>query len=347
MVLDKTFRQWGIGGLLMLAGLLVGCATRDLQTTAELSPQRRAAIEDYLQAKEQLRKGDQQAAVAALQEAIRQDSKMVMAHSLLGDIYKNDHDYSKAASQYEVLVDLDPDTADNHAKLGLMYFLLHRLESAAKSFLKAVKIDPKNFDAHMNLAAVYLALDEPAEALQYAQRATEINSASAAAWCNLAICYDSLPVGPVKTNQFQHAEQAYRRSLELNSEQVQTELYLAQNLMRQQKPAEARSVVRAVLQAENSALTHKLLGDTWFLERKFDEAVKEYDAALKLDPHYFKALNEKGWVLMTQYQDSMELDENKRAMAMQTWQQSLRLNPEQPRIVQLVKQYTQKQLFQP
>src|SRR5206468_3198072 len=101
-------------------------------------------------------------------------------------------------------------------------------------------------------------------------------------------------------------------------------------------------ILTEVVRASDTAPHRKLLGDALFLEKKYDEALAEYAKALKLDPKYIPAMNETGWVLITEYNQSLGLDEAKRTAALESWKQSLAINPNQQQVRNLMKTYAEK-----
>ena len=97
-----------------------------------------------------------------------------------------------------------------------------------------------------------------------------------------------------------------------------------------------------VIQSQNTSPNRKRMGDILFLLKDYDEAIAEYLIAFSIDRHFFPALNEIGWVLITQYQQSLGLDEAKREAALDAWHRSLAINPEQPKINRLIQAYSQR-----
>lgn len=313
-----------IGALLQITGC---------QNSAPVG--RQAAIDHYVDAMLLYHNGNSDQAMAALQVAVKEHEQLVMPHIMLGDLYRSKQNYSGAMEQYEKVVKLDPYASENHYKLGLVYQLVDRLEDAAVSYLRAIKLDPKDFNSNMNLGAVYLALGKPEDALPFAQKAMDLNGKSAPASSNLGVIYDTL-------NMYKSAEDSYRKALELDGNQTQTAFYLAENLMKQGKYAEARSVMGQIVLRDDSPRARKRFGDAMFLSKQYDDAVTQYENALKLDPRFYPAMNEEGWVLITQYSQGLSLDEPKRVAAIGLWQHSLQVNPDQPKIAALLKQYGEK-----
>src|SRR5437016_11281355 len=66
-----------------------------------------AALDAYVQGVLAYQKGDTDKAMANLQDAVSQKDDLVMARSMLGDLYRARSDYDSAREQYEVVARLD------------------------------------------------------------------------------------------------------------------------------------------------------------------------------------------------------------------------------------------------
>lgn len=326
------------GSAYVLATLLYvasGCAGGSGTSAKDAS-----ALDSYVQGVMAYQSGDTNKAMANLQEAVNKKNDLVMARSMLGDLHRQRSEYDAAREQYEALTRLDPYGHQNHYRLGLVYQFLNRLQDAAASYLNALNLKPEDAASNMSLGTVYFALDRPQDALRYAQRATELDPKSAAAWVNFGLILDA-------NNEFPKAEQAYRKSLDLDSDNAMTRLYLGENLLAQKKFPEARSVFAELVRVQDSPLHRKRLGDAHYGERNFAEALNQYQAALKLDPNYYPALNEMGATYIADYEKGLTLDDTKRKAALDAWQQSLAINRAQARITALVQKYSKAPMFQP
>jgi tetratricopeptide (TPR) repeat protein len=76
-----------------------------------------------------------------------------------------------------------------------------------------------------------------------------------------------------------------------------------------------------------------------------DVALEQYKLALQRDPSYYLAMTEEGFMLIDEYRASLELDEPKREAALALWGASLRLNPNQPRVLSAVQKWQSAELF--
>src|SRR4051794_6906891 len=72
------------------------------------SAQESSALKSYVQGVMAYQKGDTDKAMVSLQEAVAKKDDLVMARSMLGDLYRARADYDSARQQYEVVARLDP-----------------------------------------------------------------------------------------------------------------------------------------------------------------------------------------------------------------------------------------------
>jgi tetratricopeptide (TPR) repeat protein len=277
--------------------------------------------------------GDKTAARTAFADATTANPEMIMARSMLGDLYREDKEYAKAAEQYDTLTKLDPYTANNFYRLGVALHLIPQLNQAATAYLKALDLDPKDWKTNMNLGLVYMVLGDKDASLKYARRAAALNPDSAIVNANLGVALEAV-------NLQSEATAAYRRSLEQDPKRIATYLNLASNLIGQRRANEAIEVMERAIQQEQSAATHTRYGEALAAAGQADKAVAQYQAALALNANYTPALNALGDAYIRQYRSAYQLDEPKRRMALESWNKSLQLRPNQPRVAEMVKQWT-------
>ncbi|CAN5623739.1 hypothetical protein BH09PLA1_BH09PLA1_30870 [soil metagenome] len=325
--------------VLTIGAIGSGCASREPMSDAAKArpgdPLR--GIDLYAAGAQAYRRGDRETALRQLSQAVRQNPNLRMAQAMLGDLYRTKGDYKNAANHYEKASQLDPYTLANHYNLGVMYQYLNRLKDAAVAYLKALDLNPRDLKSNMNLGTVYLALGQMDDAVNYLERATMIDPTSGEAWSNLGVAYDA-------RGKTALAEKSYRKALELDSSPVIMQ-NLGSNLVSQGRANEAVNVMKEVVTRSNTAAAHKRYGDALILTRQYDDALREYDLALKLDSNYTPAMNDKGFLLLKQYKAGLELDEEKLREAVALWRVSLRVNPNQPKIQQALKDSEKSKLF--
>lgn len=320
----------GVSSVMWLTG---GCAPHKTATdAATVQPnQPLAGIDEYAQGAQAYRAKNYSVAFEHLHKAVSQNPNLRMAQAMLADLYRQKGDYRNAASHYEAASRLDPYSIANQYNLGVMNQLLRRFKEAAAAYLRALELDPRDVKSNMNLGTVYLSLGQNSDAINYLERATMIDGASADAWSNLGVAYDA-------AGRTTMAESAYRKALELKGASLAVMQNLGANLITQNRTAEAIAVMQQVVEKSDTASAHKVYGDALSQAKRYEEAIAQFDQALKIDPNYYPAMNGKGFALLGLYKMGMELDENKRQDAAALWKVSLRLNPQQPKVAQALKE---------
>lgn len=296
-------------------------------------PLRPKGVDLYVAGVQAYNAGDHRLAQARLEQATSINPNLRMARSMLGDIYRAQGDYDRARQQYEMLVKLDPYESDNYYRLGVTYQFLQRIEDAIATYLRALNIEPRDVKSCMNLGLCYLTLNQRDDAIKYLREATELSPDWADAWTNLGVALDS-------QGDASGAEAAYKRALELNRNQNVALLNLGANLIRQNKGADAVSVMEEAIKRSDNAPTRTRYGHALALVRRFDDALAQFTLALRADPRYYPAYNERGSTLIAQYETGLELDDRLRTGAIAAWEASLKLYPNQPPVRQAIKQWT-------
>lgn len=321
--------------VLLMSCLLGGCASQSATSGVEAKP---AGVDYYVQALEASKAGQQDQAVLLLEKAVAVNPELRLPHIMLGDAYRAKGDYQRAATQYEAATRLDQYSYANHYNLGLTYQFMNRLQAAAASYLRALQLNPRDVKSNMNLGLVYLALGDFGSAVLYLQRATQLDPNNAQAWSNLGVAYDTSGK-PVE------AEATYRKAIELNSNDVVTLQNLSQNLISQHKPDEAVQVMQRAIAVSNTPSMRKHYADALAAGKEYDKAIEQYDLALKSDPQYLAAMNEKAFALIGKYLVGLQLDDTLRNAALDLWRSSLKVNPNQPRIADAVRKWENPSLF--
>jgi tetratricopeptide (TPR) repeat protein len=185
----------------------------------------------------------------------------------------------------------------------------------------------------MYLGLVYTALGKPEVGLPYARRAVELDPRSAEAQANLAVVLDS-------NGDFAAAETGYRRALEMDPNRQETVVNLAGALMSQKRFNDAVTAYEQALRMQDSSLVRLRYGYALLQSGQIDRAIAEFNNALQQNTRNYQALNGLGDAALAQYRNSSLLDERRRAEAVEFWKRSLAINPEQPRVAQLITEYS-------
>lgn len=219
-----------------------------------------------------------------------------------GELLYRINDYCAAQEELENAVKLEPANSKAHRTLGIVYSLLNDNEKAEQELKEAIKLDQNDDVAHNNLGAVFDKMNRADEAEKEFQEAIRMKPNDLINRYNLAVFYG-------KRDRFDEAKKEYLEMLKLDPKSLPAYSGFFSLLMKI-KPQERKSLRQMYLEAEsifaeaiprlpNDANMHSYLGYVQLCLRKFAEAEREFNVALRLDQRNqlaqaFLALKRKG-----------------------------------------------------
>lgn len=332
MPMMRAPRRWScLLTILWLSPLVLsaGCESTWFSSRAKPST---AAREHLDQAQELRDQGLMDAALAAFGQALEDNPWLVEAHMGIGDIYLQLNQPELAERRYDIAARIEPGNFDAQYGLALAKQLLGKVQEAIRVYLRALAINPDSVEVNQNLAGAYLQLGRAADAVPYAQRATQLDPDAPAGWSNLAAAHALL-------GQYEEAVLAYREAIELGHAQEQVVVGLADAHIKLGNYDRAMAALESFLRSGPSAAAYERLGYAQFKLRRFEESLASYQAALAIDGDDTAALNGLGATLMTLYIQNHRRDRALHQDAIESWRRSVRLRPDQPRIIDLISRY--------
>ncbi len=272
-------------------------------------------------------------AIIELQEAVKQDPDFSIAHSLLGDILKQEGKLGDAATSYSKACLLDPWSFPDHYKLGGVCKLLKRFKEAIKAYNTACKLKPEHADSNFSLGACYFAVGEVDKAEKYCTKANELQPGDSTILSTLGNIHGK------KGNDLK-AIAFYKQTLEINTKQPEIMRRLGMVYVRQKRYAPAKLILtKAAEMAPDSSISFVALAYCMLCDNDAQGALETYKKAVLLNKTDFEALNGVGASSMTIYFENQTKTEFL-DMAIKYWTESLKVNPEQPGISNLLKKYS-------
>jgi Flp pilus assembly protein TadD len=190
---------------------------------------------------------------------------------------RKDIDAQKFAAAIEplqkVIAEKD-DFAYAHFQLGYAYIALGRAKEARREYERALQLDPKMAEAALNLG-ILLLNEEPSAAVAPLQEAVKLLPTESRPRTLLGLAYE-------RTGDLKNAAAAYQGAIALDANDGETNLHLAQLLMRQDRPADAEARFRAALAAEPQSGAAQLGLAKSLEQQKRPEAVDAYRDYLKV-----------------------------------------------------------------
>ncbi len=248
--------------------------------------------------------GDQEKALKRYQHSLSVDQEYHETYILIGDLYLNMKELDKAADAYSRVLELNPGIVQAHSSLGYIYSQQGKLQEAVEENLEVLELAPNDYASHKNLALLYQQLGRTDEAVAEAQIA--LGLAPEGDKANLETFIAQLGAGQPITSpsdeeliqtylaegqtylnekDFERAEEAYARALELNPDIVQAHSALGYIYALQGKLQEALAENLKVLElAPNDYATHKNLAMIYQQSGRLEEAIAAAETALELAP---------------------------------------------------------------
>ena len=324
-----------------------GCATAPKSppspTLTKFAPPPGAQL--YVDALSHREQGNEARAIEELERALQENPNLRMARSTLGEIYMERKAYDQAIPHLQSASDLDPYTLENHYNLGLSFQLLNRLQDAAMAYLRGLKISPEDFKTNMNLGLVYFALGQLDPSIYYLEKASRIEPGNVRAWSNIGVVYDA-------RGNLVLAEASYRKALELDPVNESTLINLSANLTQQKRGTEAVAVARHLVAQHPGRANLRRLGDAQTIAEQWADAEQTYRSAIrtpaadgKTETVYLPALNALAEMYAAHYEADLRMDDSLRQQAIATWEESLKLEPNQPAARNALAQYQDAKLF--
>jgi len=280
-----------------------------------------------------LERGDLSLALIEFERAIATNPELSTAYLKSGGIYEQRGELDKAAARYARAAELDPLSYEAHVRHGRILQQLERHEEAVRAFLRALAARPDDAIINRDLAAAYLDLDRPDQAEPYALRAVRLNPNSGEARINLAACY-------VELGRYDDAVVEYQQAAELVPVPGETLLLnLADTLGRVRRYAEMAATLDQLVRTNPSAVAHERLGSALFRLKRYDESLEAFLTATELDPEHYPAFNGVAVSMLNRYLWSNKADKDALVAAVDALRTSLRLESEQPRILELLRRY--------
>lgn len=306
--------------------------TEDERLALQAEELRQQAVSLYVDAMMLNEINDHAAALRKLEMATELDKNFALAFSLKGDLYQAEQRFEQSADAYEHAASLDPWSFKDFFNLGKVSQILKQFARAANAYVAAAKLNPQHYDAHLGAAQSFFELKDIGQAHQYAQKAKEIDPAQAD---------PELLLGDIFEEQKEHLDaiNAYRRALELQGNQPKVMVALARSYLRTGRFSSAKELLADVLITEpENALAHQYLGFAQLKLKETPEAIESYKKAVAFGKDDWMAHKSLGVAYMLQAMQNNN-DERIKALAIEQWNISLQINPDQPQLHDLRAKY--------
>lgn len=224
-------------------------------------------------------------AVTSAQAQVKNNPEDVAAHELLGKIYlrslgdmqgqQSGQMLKLAIAEYEKLAELKPKDTETLLLLGQLYGLNHDSAKAEEEFKAAQKIDGGSEEVVLNLYRLYTEQGDYARAADIL-KSVPVDDRSARIDFALGATYDQL-------KKPKEAIESYRRALEDDPDNIDSERGLAAALLRDGQLDEALKIFNNVIAAEpQDAQSQIRIADIQRQQGHYDQALATLEKAKPL-----------------------------------------------------------------
>jgi eukaryotic-like serine/threonine-protein kinase len=257
-------------------------------------------------------------AISAFNRAITLDSKYAHAYAALGEAYwlgyqegQGGKDWmEKARSACDHAVTSAPKLADGYACLGRVNSGTGEYEKAVTQFQKATALDPTSDDAFRGLADAYQKLNKPAEAEATYKKAIALRPQYWAGYSWLGVFY-------WRQGRYDDAAKMFQEVIALAPDNFRGYSNLGAMYVLQGRYRDAVGVLEKSVSLRPTVEAYNNLGNAYFSMRKFDEAARSFEEALKS--------NKSSWLGWGNLGDAYYWAPGKRHQAGNAYQEAIRL----------------------
>ena len=226
-------------------------------------------------------------AVTAAQDQVAKYPEDVEAHTLLGKVYlrslgdmqspQSGQMLQLAIAEYEKLAQLTPDDVETRLLLGQLYGINHDSAKAEAQFKAAQKIDGDSEEVALNLARLYSEQGETQRSVEVLN-GIPVDDRSSRIELALGASYDQL-------KQPKDAIAAYRRALDIDPDNLDTDRGLANALLADGQLDEAQKILTTIVTAEpQDAQSQIHISEILRRQGHYDEALATLEKAKPLAP---------------------------------------------------------------
>lgn len=288
----------------------------------------------YARAVELHASGDLAQALLELERAIAFNPQFTLAFLESGDIYLEMAQYELAERQFAKAVRAEPRNFMAQYRHGQVLHRLGQLEDANRAYLRALSIRPADFDANLGISIVLLEMGRAEQALPYGQRAVRSEPPSGRARMHLGNVFAAI-------DRHEEAVVEYQQAAEMmDAPTAGLLLNMAESLNQLKRYAEMVGALDQLVRLEPDAIGYERLGSGLFRLRRYEESLAAFAQSADHDPNHYPAYNGVAVCELNQYLWSSKTDGGARERAVDAMRKSLRLERQQPRIVELLRRYS-------
>lgn len=276
--------------------------------------------------------GDPVEAIEVFESLLDENPSLTVAYIGIGTAYDSMGDAERAEPAFARAVRLEPRNFEAQFGHGETLRALGRLRDAIRAFQLALAVAPNDADALASLAAAFLEMDMPRSAVAPAERVVDLRPDQGEAHAMLGTAY-------MLAGRTADAIDTYEIAIELVGNDPQIIGNLVECYAKAERFKESVNAGEVLLSMAPSAIAWDRQGRSYFRLGDYDASLECYRRAVEIDPEYWPALNGIGVNELNAWLASERTQIEAMDAAASAFRSSLRINPDQPKVVRLLTTY--------
>jgi len=164
--------------------------------------------------------GQYDEAIRVALQAVDKDPLSADAHAVLGEVYADRNNWTRALDEAEQAVKLDPNSASVERSMGYVLSMQGRQDEAFDAYAKAVELDPKLGYIYISAGKLYQAMNDYDNAIAQFEQAVQANP-------DTPTGYDALGHASALNGDPDRAISTLRKAIELDPDYAPAYAHLA------------------------------------------------------------------------------------------------------------------------
>ncbi|MEC7353358.1 MAG: tetratricopeptide repeat protein [Planctomycetota bacterium] len=289
-------------------------------------------VQDLVVAERFVEAGQYQEAIRLYEELLAQNPTLVDAYLGLGSVYQRTDNLAAAEVNFARAARLEPDSFDAQAGHGMVLQSLKRYPEAVAAYQRALLIDSTSLQANLGAAKSLVEMRRPKAALRFAREAVRLAPEDVTVRIDLA---DTLQRADLPDEAIDELEVA----VELEEIDEALLLRLVGAYIEAGRWQEAANAGETLVEIAPSPVAYEHLGRAFFRLGDSESSMQAYREAVELDPDHWPSLNGVGVNALNAWLRSDRSDVEMALEARSAFYSSLRVNPDQPKVVEILTKY--------
>jgi tetratricopeptide (TPR) repeat protein len=229
-------------------------------------------------------------AIEKFKEVIKVDPKSFASYGAMGNCFRELGHYGEAEKHYKKAIKIDPKYYHAYIAWGKCLRNQERYDKATEKIKKAIKINPKSEYAHWEWGAILRDQNLYEEAIEKFKEAIKVDPKSFPSYGAIGDCYRKL-------SQYEEAVKHYKNAVKINPKSEYAYWLLGDSLLSQGHYEEAISLFEEHFPESKDSDVIFSYGSSLMGAERYDEALKQFEHIIKIEPEYHKVYLSYGQLL--------------------------------------------------